>query len=103
MVYCHKCGTQNDEGSEYCKKCGASLKGEPVTRGLRRTSDECFGIPYGGAVFGLVFGSLLVILGLGQVLGLELERYIGPVIIIVIGLLIIVGAFFAYLRRSGRW
>ena len=27
MVYCHECGTKNDDDSEYCSKCGSSLKG----------------------------------------------------------------------------
>jgi ribosomal protein L40E len=26
MVYCHECGTKNDEEAEYCSKCGALLK-----------------------------------------------------------------------------
>ena len=27
MAYCSKCGTKNEEDAEFCKKCGASLKG----------------------------------------------------------------------------
>jgi uncharacterized membrane protein YvbJ len=25
MLYCSKCGTQNDSGAQYCKNCGNSL------------------------------------------------------------------------------
>ena len=27
MAYCGKCGTKNEDDAEFCKKCGASLKG----------------------------------------------------------------------------
>ncbi len=107
MVYCDKCGTQNEEGSEYCRKCGASLKGGPQFRPVSRSKDDCFGIdlrpnPYVGAIIGLLIGSILIVLGLGQALGFEVERYIGPIIMIVIGLLIVIAALLGYLRRSGR-
>ena len=48
MVYCSKCGTNNEEGTEFCVNCGAALYPE---RGWRRPEkrDECFGLPRGGA------------------------------------------------------
>ena len=27
MAYCTKCGVKNEDDAEFCKKCGASLKG----------------------------------------------------------------------------
>ncbi len=26
MVYCHNCGTKNDDDAEFCSKCGEPLK-----------------------------------------------------------------------------
>ena len=26
MVYCHKCGTKNEDDAEFCSKCGSLLK-----------------------------------------------------------------------------
>ncbi len=101
MIYCQKCGTQNEDGSQFCKKCGAALGGQPLPRPPKRPEDECFGIPYGGAIVGLIFGGLLVIFGLSSVLGLDLGRYSGAIAMIVIGSLIAVGAYYAYVRARG--
>ncbi len=105
MVYCQKCGTQNDESSEFCKKCGASLREEPgikLPSPPRRPEQECFGIPYGGAIVGLVFGAILIIFGLSQVLGLDIGQYMGSFIMIIIGSLIVIAVLYSYYRRSGR-
>lgn len=31
MPFCQKCGTQNQDGADFCSKCGASLTGKPLT------------------------------------------------------------------------
>jgi len=38
MTYCSKCGTKNDDDSDFCKKCGASLSGYKVTK---NKDDDC--------------------------------------------------------------
>jgi hypothetical protein len=63
---------------------------------------ECFGLPNGGAIAALVFGVIIILLGVG--LFLQASGYIGnfwnifwPLIIVAIGVLILAGALY---RRS---
>lgn len=66
MVYCTKCGTQNDDDAEFCKKCGATLG---VTRRDynrerdQRCEEECSGGKNrrGWAIF---WGIIIVLVGL---------------------------------------
>lgn len=72
MVYCSKCGTQNEEEAKFCVKCGAELYPEKPREKReeftcfgpreKRVEEECFGIPYGGAIVG-EFKDELAILG----------------------------------------
>jgi len=93
MVYCSKCGKQNEEGAEFCVDCGAA-------RGRRREA-ECFGLPRGGAVFGLFIGVMILLLGLQQVLGFNLD--LGPFVIIVVGLLFVAGALYGLAHASSTF
>ena len=66
MVYCPKCGTMNDDTAEFCVKCGASLRtGTYESRRYerRRAESECFGLPHGGAIVGLVIGIIVLLWG----------------------------------------
>ena len=105
MTYCTKCGTKNEEDAVVCVKCGASLVARPAWRRERRRPEkECFGLPHGGAIVGLIIGIIIVLVGLSQVPDLlpeiDLGEYIWPFIIIVFGILIIAGALYSYSRRS---
>ena len=105
MVYCTKCGTKNEEDAVVCVKCGASLVTRPAWRRERRRPEkECFGLPYGGAIVGLIIGIIIILVGISQVPGIlpgiDLGKYIGPLIIIVVGVLIVAGALYTYSRRS---
>ena len=106
MVYCSKCGTKNEEDAVVCVKCGASLVARPAwRRESRRPEKECFGLPYGGAIAGLVFGIIIVIVGLSFVpgilpAGIEIWDYLWPLMIIVVGVLIVAGALYRYSRRD---
>ena len=40
MVFCHKCGAENKEGSKFCIKCGAALA--PAERGVDIKMKYCF-------------------------------------------------------------
>jgi ribosomal protein L40E len=112
MVYCTKCGTENKEDARFCAKCGAELY--PEKRRERREEDtcfgprekhfeeECFGIPHGGAIVGIIFGAFVIILGLGMALGLDIGAWIGGFFLIVVGLLIVIAAIFAFRRLPLR-
>ncbi len=101
MVYCPKCGTQNDDAAEFCVKCGASLQTGTVSsrrRERRRAEQECFGLPHGGAIAGILFGAIILIWGGTMLLQ---EAGIVPhgtdfwyIIVIAIGVLIVAGAIY---------
>jgi uncharacterized membrane protein YvbJ len=118
MVHCPKCWTKNEEDAKYCAKCGAALEGSRSARALdsvdewgedigkrvgrwgeqfgKRVEDECFRLPKGGAVAGLIIGIIIVLAGVFLVTGFE---FIWPVLIIVLGILIIAGAVYGFSRR----
>ncbi len=101
MVYCPKCGTKNEDAAETCTSCGATLHvaARPRIAG-KRPEDECFGLPYGGVIVGLVIGVIVILWGLSQVPGVLPEDFeFWWLIIIVFGLLIIAGALFKLTRR----
>ena len=107
MVYCPKCGTQNEDTAEYCVKCGANLQtGTYASRRYerRKMEKECFGLPHGGAIFGLVIGVIILIWGI-----FELAKQAGLVdtgvnlwfiTIIIFGVLLISGAIYGMNRRK---
>ena len=121
MVYCTKCGTKNEEAAAYCVKCGAKLVskdesgdkrfekwGEEFGKRAeewgenfgRQAEKECFGLPHGGVIFGLLIGVIIVLVGVSSLLtGLEVTRFFWPLLIIVFGLLIAAGALYSLTRR----
>jgi ribosomal protein L40E len=109
MVYCHKCGTKNEDDAEYCSKCGSSLKDSDDDyrdrRHRRRRDDgypprgECFGLPHGGLIVGLIVGILLILFGISSIYGFGFWQYIWPIIIVIIGVLFVAGAIYNYSRR----
>ncbi|MFW9868659.1 MAG: zinc ribbon domain-containing protein [Candidatus Thorarchaeota archaeon] len=114
VVYCQHCGQQNDDNAEYCAQCGAALQArEPVreVREFRRSGepkdDECFGLPNGDAICGIIFGGIVIIAGLSWVLGWDFstlwETAIGPYLVITFGALIILGAVYSSTRKKRRY
>lgn len=112
MVYCTKCGTQNPDEAAVCSKCGASLqtlgprrrsRSESECFGSRedlRREEECFGLPYGGAIVGIIFGIIIVFLGIAIYTGLtNVWNVLGPLVIVIVGILIIAGALYGMRRR----
>ncbi len=111
LVYCTKCGTKNEDDATECVKCGATLQVSRPERKYRsddncfgsregrRVEDECFGLPHGGAIVGIIFGIILVFIGLAIFSGLGIWDYLGPLVIVIVGILIIVGAFYGMRRR----
>ena len=100
MVYCTKCGAKNEETSETCSHCGAVLQNgsvrSDVSHKIRQERNDCFGLPNGGAVFGLIIGTLIILWGLSQILGWDLG--LGTIAIIIIGILIVAGAIYGFTR-----
>lgn len=116
MVYCVKCGTKNEDDAEKCVKCGApirTMKSSAARRDdncfgpheERRFEEECFGLPYGGAIVGVIFGIIILILGVAWVLSsilnipLDVWKFFGPFMVIAIGILIIAGVAYRFSRR----
>ena len=103
MVECHNCGAENEEDDEYCSKCGEPLKegGEKRYRPehRQRQRDECFGLPGGNIIVPLIIGVILILAGLSSIFGFQLQ-YLGPALIVLIGLLIIAGAIYRARRKN---
>jgi len=110
MVYCSKCGTKNEDDTLNCTNCGSSLKGGPrveekwedrLERGAERIGEnaerfgkrmesECFGLPQGNSIIGIIFGLIVILFGLRELYDWNID--LGPYILIIIGLLIAAGA-----------
>jgi uncharacterized membrane protein YvbJ len=109
MVYCPKCGTNNEDAADFCVKCGANLKtGTVVSRRYerRRAEQECFGLPHGGAIAGIVIGAIILLWGLSMLL--QQTGWISQtidfwyIIIIVLGVLMISGAIYRMTRSKAN-
>jgi uncharacterized membrane protein YvbJ len=103
MVYCVKCGTNNPDGAQVCKNCGAQLYVTGENRHYRRVEDECFGIPRGGTIVGLAIGIIILLAGaiwfLQQTGVVPPNVEVWPFAVIIFGILIIVGAVYGMRRR----
>ena len=105
MVYCPKCGTKNEDTADFCANCGASLQtGTVVTRRQerRKAEQQCFGLPHGGAIAGIVLGLIVLLWGgymvlerTGMITG-NVDFWI--IIIIIFGVLMISGAIYQITR-----
>ena len=99
MVTCTRCGSENEEDAKYCVNCGAALQNTSSEgRVERRPRDECFGLPHGGAIFGLFIGAIIILWGLSEAFGWEIELWTFAMIIV--GLLIVAGAIYGLTRRG---
>ncbi len=109
MVYCSKCGYKNADDAEKCASCGQPLATGPARKKAYRSrdecfgphremEDECFGLPHGSMVFTIVFGLVIVMVGLlfilNDIFDLQIDVWesLWPIFIIIVGILIIIGA-----------
>ncbi len=107
MVYCTKCGAKNEEDAAVCVKCGAALgrvSAPPWSWERRRAEEECFGLPHGGAIAGLIIGVIIILAGfifLLQETGVVKQAWdvFWPFIIIIFGILVLAGALYGLSRR----
>jgi fumarate reductase subunit D len=108
MVYCSRCGTQNADTNTNCTNCGAPLYtvGQRYPGSdrehYRKVENECFGLPNGGMIAAIIFGIIIVLVGLSLLLGAYGISFVfWPFIIIIFGILILLGALYG--RRHGRY
>ena len=105
-MYCQKCGTKNEDNADYCLKCGVNLqtgihasqrherkKGE---QDCFKNEQDCFGLPNGGAIAGIIIGVMILIWGL--TLWLEIDFPFWYIILIIFGILIVAGALYKITR-----
>ncbi len=110
MVYCSKCGTQNPDTNTVCSNCGAPLYtvGQRYPGSdrehYRRMEGECFGLPNGGMIVGIIIGVIIILAGLGLYLqaayGISIDVW--PLIVIIFGVIIVIGALYGRRRYSER-
>jgi hypothetical protein len=112
MVYCSKCGTQNEDEASHCINCGEPISitsresrgweeeievraeefGKSAERFGKRMEDECFGLPGGNSIIGVLIGLAIILAGVSQLMDWNLD--LGPFAIIVFGVLIVAGALY---------
>ena len=110
MVYCSRCGTQNPDTNTNCSNCGAPLYtvGQRYPGSdrehYRRMENECFGLPNGGMIVGIVIGVIIILVGIGLFLqttyGISINFW--PLILIIFGILILAGGLYRQRRYSER-
>lgn len=97
MVYCTKCGTENDEDATTCSNCDASLKPTMSTYRRHRDNWEFDNACFGGrsrTAWPIIFGAFLILIGASTLLD-DLFWWasfdtLWPLFIIAIGLLVVV-------------
>jgi uncharacterized membrane protein YvbJ len=94
LVYCSKCGTENEDDAVECKNCGAPLRRPAYRKYRRRYEDEiCFGARGGIPILGVLIGLIIILWGVSSLLG-SVFRWavwgrLWPFLIIALGLLIV--------------
>jgi uncharacterized membrane protein YvbJ len=100
MVYCTKCGTKNEEDAVFCVNCKEPLGvSQTVRYERRRKESECFGLPHGGSIAGLVIGLIIILWGVTSVLDIDFGSYLWAVVIVIFGTLMVAGALYSMSRR----
>jgi uncharacterized membrane protein YvbJ len=114
MVYCHNCGTKNDDDSEFCSKCGEPLKDVRDYDRRRhhrdhhhRERDECFGsdkngcfgLPHGNIIGPVIAGVVLILIGISSIYGFDIWNVFWPVLLVILGILILAGAIYSTRKR----
>ena len=113
-----KCGAENEEGASTCVSCGESLQasrvrrrgwedelevraeefGERAEQFGKRMERECFGLPEGNTIIGVLFGLAIILVGARELFDWNID--LGPFAAIVVGVLIIAGAL--YKQSKGK-
>ncbi len=104
MVYCQKCGTKNEDNADYCIKCGANLQtGTHVSKRHERkkAEEDCFGLPNGNAIGGIILGIVVLLWGLTMILDITFNFWY--IILIIFGVLMISGALYKITRPKSSY
>ena len=72
--------------------------GHRAERFGKQMEDECFGLPGGNTIIGILIGLAIILVGASQLMGWNLD--LGPFAIIVVGVLIVAGVL--YKQSQGR-
>ncbi|MFX0168900.1 MAG: zinc ribbon domain-containing protein [Candidatus Hodarchaeota archaeon] len=101
---CQACDYKNEDDADFCARCGAHLqeiKTKPIgDKDCYGDEDqECFGLPHGGAICGIIIGTIIIVWGLSTIMGWDIWSYFWPLIFILFGILIVAGAIYAVRRR----
>ena len=76
MVYCWKCGTENDDDAEFCKKCGTSLKAPGKGSDQewdKRCEEECSGRK-GSRGWTIFWGLVVILIGVWIIFEIVLKN-----------------------------
>ena len=101
MVYCTKCGAENEEDAVNCASCGEPLREETRSRSYRsvrrrRDDDLCFGSG-GGSKIGIFIGLMIILAGASELLQdtFAWARFdnLWPIPVILLGLFIVYNAY----------
>lgn len=104
MVYCQKCGTTNDDEADFCGSCGANLKtGTHISHRheRRKAEQDCFGLPHGGAIAGIILGIIILFWGLTMMFNISIPFWY--ILIIIIGILMIAGAIYRVTQSKTKY
>ncbi len=125
LVYCSKCGAKNKDDAKICTKCGGTLyplsmekeierKAASIGKEIERKADtcfgprkrrkqeeECFGLPRGGTIVGIVIGLIIIFAGISWMLShyYDISIEIWPIAVIIFGILILAGALYGMRRE----
>ena len=66
--------------------------------GYERARDECFGLPGGNSIIGILIGLAIILAGARELFGWNIN--FGPYATIILGLLIAAGAIYTISRRK---
>jgi uncharacterized membrane protein YvbJ len=78
VVYCAKCGQQNDDAAQFCSSCGATLAAHPRRPGQecegsdKECERQCYGSSRGAGIF---WGIVILLIGIAILFELVLSRW----------------------------
>ena len=91
MVFCTKCGTENEDEREYCKNCGNSLNLNRTSRRKYREDEMCFGVPMEGPTWGILVGIIIVLWGVFEIVNIDFNFW--ALVAVAFGSLMVWNAF----------
>lgn len=114
MVYCPRCGKNNEEGARFCNSCGATLMGPPPARDPGKECErdcsgkECSGTSRSNRIF---WGVIVLLIGLWLIFEFGIKNISGMpawvaafdfwwIFAVVIGIMIVIAAIRMLTRKD---